>query len=103
MIATRFSLPIVLYICFDPCQLIDRFKSLSFPAIPDDDSFVSEKKIVEMKLEIESKERMRGKFKFFKYRFAITRGIIHRATYIATHTRRNAYPRISTTSARCLS
>lgn len=46
---------------------------------------------------------MRGKFKFFKYRFAITRGIIHRATYIATHTRRNAYPRISTTSARCLS
>lgn len=76
---------------------LNRSRSLLFPMI------LSEKKIVEMKLEIESKERMRGKFKFFKYRFAITRGIIHRATYIATHTRRNAYPRISTTSARCLS
>lgn len=53
---------------------LNRSRSLLFPMI------LSEKKIVEMKLEIESKERMRGKFKFFKYRFAITRGIIHRAT-----------------------
>lgn len=45
---------------------LNRSRSLLFPMI------LSEKKIVEMKLEIESKERMRGKFKFFKYRFAIT-------------------------------